>query len=315
MVRKKDLVLVTGGAGFIGSNIIDKLLEKDYKVRIIDNFCTGKIENIRHIINEVELIRGDIRNKNIVDKAMKGVDCVFHEAALRSVPRSIDDPVSTNDVNINGTLNLLMAAKKSGVKRFIYASSSSLYGDAKDLPKKESQRPQPVSPYAVSKLTGEYYCRVFSKSFGLETVSLRYFNVFGPRQDSESKYAVVVPKFINSGLKKEPFLIHGDGKQSRDFTYIDNVVSANILAMKAKDVSGMAFNIACHERYSVLDIAYTVSKILKIKPKFIFEPRRAGDVMHTFADIEFAKKYLKFKPLVLFKEGMSKTIEYFRHKE
>ncbi|MDD5687460.1 MAG: SDR family oxidoreductase [Elusimicrobia bacterium] len=314
MVSKKSLVLVTGGAGFIGSHIVDELLVRDYKVRIIDNFCTGRLENIKHIFNKIELIKGDIRDEKIVRKAMKGIDFVFHEAALRSVPRSIDDPVSTNDVNIAGTLNLLVAAKNEKVKRFIYASSSSAYGDTKELPKRETQKPQPVSPYAVSKLTGEYYCQVFSKIFGLETVSLRYFNVFGPRQDPESKYAVVVPLFIYCGLKNKPFEIHSDGKQSRDFTYIDNVVNANILSMTAKNISGSGgvFNIACNSKHSILEIANTISKITRIKPKFIFKPKRVGDVRHTLADISLAKKYLGYKPSVNFEEGMEKTIDYFR---
>lgn len=313
----KECVLITGGAGFIGSHIADELLKRNYRVRIIDNFCTGSMENIRHILSRVELVKGDIRNKKLVAKTMNGVKYVIHQAALRSVPRSIDDPVSTNDVNINGTLNLLIAAKNTKVKRFVYASSSSIYGDTKALPKKEDQVPLPISPYAASKLTGEHYCRVFAKTFGLETVSLRYFNVFGPRQDPGSKYAVVVPIFIFSGLHKKPFEIHSDGKQTRDFTYIDNVVNANILAMTCPGkigISGMVFNIACHERHSVLDIAYTVSKILKIKPKFIFKPLRAGDVRHTLADNSLAKKYLKFKPSTNFEDGMKKTIEYFKNK-
>lgn len=305
-------VLVTGGAGFIGSHICDELVKQNYRVRVIDNFVTGKMENIEHLLNKIELVKGDIRDKKLVTKITKGVDYVLHQAALRSVPRSIDDPVSTNDVNITGTLNLLIAAKEAKVKRFIYASSSSVYGDTKELPKKESQLPQPISPYAVSKLTGEYYCYVFSKTFGLETVSLRYFNVFGPRQDPESKYAVVIPIFIYSGLKNKPFEIHSDGKQSRDFTYIDNVVNANILAMTSKNVSGKVFNIACNDKHSVLEIAHTVSKILKIKPKFIYKPKRAGDVRHTLADITLAKKFLKYKPLVNFENGMKKTVEYFK---
>ncbi|MBI5574320.1 MAG: SDR family oxidoreductase [Elusimicrobia bacterium] len=312
MVSKKDLVLVTGGAGFIGSSIADELLKRNYRVRIIDNFCTGRIENIKHIIGKIELVKGDIRDGKLVDRIMKGVGFVFHEAALRSVPRSIDDPGSTNDVNITGTLNLLIAAKDNKVKRFIYASSSSVYGDTRELPKRETQKPQPISPYAVSKLTGEYYCQVFSKTFGLETVSLRYFNVFGPRQDPESKYAVVVPIFIYCGLKNKPFEVHSDGKQSRDFTYIDNVVSANILALTARNVSGKIFNIACNEKHSILEIANTVSKILKIKPRFIYKPKRAGDVRHTLADITLAKKFLGYKPLVNFEDGMKKTVEYFR---
>jgi len=312
MVSKKDLVLVTGGAGFIGSNIVDELLKRNYRVRIIDNFCTGRIENIKHILGKIELVKGDIRDKKLVEKTMKGVSFVFHEAALRSVPRSIDDPVSTNDVNITGTLNLLIAAKNAKVKRFIYASSSSAYGDTKELPKEESQKPQPISPYAVSKLTGEYYCYTFSKTFQLETVSLRYFNVFGPRQDPESKYAVVVPLFIYAGLKNKPFEVHSDGKQSRDFTYIDNVVSANILVLTAKNISGKVFNVACNDNHSILEIAHTVSKILKIKPRFIYKPKRAGDVRHTLADVTLAKKFLGYKPLINFEDGMKKTVEYFR---
>ncbi|MBN1385123.1 MAG: SDR family oxidoreductase [Elusimicrobia bacterium] len=315
MVQKKGLVLVTGGAGFIGSHITDELLRRNYKVRIIDNFCTGSMDNIKHILNRIELVKGDIRNKGLVTRTMKGVSYVIHQAALRSVPRSIDDPVSNNDVNINGTLNLLIAAKNAKVKRFVYASSSSIYGDAKELPKREDHVPQPISPYAASKLTGEHYCHVFAKVFGLETVALRYFNVFGPRQDPGSKYAVVVPIFILSGLRKKPFEIHSDGKQTRDFTYVANVVSANLLAMTSSNkagVSGKAFNVACHERNSVLDIAYTVCKILKIKPKFVFKPVRAGDVRHTLADITQAKKFLKFKPSINFEDGMKKTIEYFK---
>lgn len=318
MVQKKGIVLVTGGAGFIGSHIVDELLKRGFPVKVLDNFFTGKMENLdyaRALGRSLEVIKGDIRDKKIVTRSMKDVSYVIHLAALRSVPRSIDDPVSTNDVNINGTLNLLIAAKNTKVKRFVYSSSSSVYGDTKALPKREDQMPQPISPYAVSKLTGEHYCHVFAKTFGLETVSLRYFNVFGPRQDPGSKYAVVVPVFIFSGLRKKPFEIHSDGKQSRDFTYVANVVNANILAMtrpNKADVSGKVFNVACRERNSVLDIAYTVCRILKIKPKLVFKPVRAGDVRHTLADISLAKKYLRFKPSVNFKDGMKKTVEYFK---
>ncbi|MFH1540660.1 MAG: SDR family oxidoreductase [Elusimicrobiota bacterium] len=309
-------VLVTGGAGFIGSHIVEQLLKMKMNVIVLDNFCTGKKENLNFSPSSspssLEIVKGDIRDEKMVAKVMKGVDFVFHEAALRSVPRSIDDPISTNNVNITGTLNLLIAAKNEKVKRFIYASSSSVYGDTKELPKKELQKPQPISPYAVSKLTGEYYCQVFSKTFGLETVSLRYFNVFGPRQDPESKYAVVVPIFIYCGLKNKPFEVHSDGKQSRDFTYIDNVVSANILSLTAKNVSGKVFNIACNKKHSILEIAYNVGKVLGIKPKFVYKPKRVGDVRHTLADITFAGKILKYKPLINFEDGMKKTVEYFR---
>ncbi len=307
-----SLYLVTGGAGFIGSHIVDELVRLGKKVRVIDNFSTGKKENIFHVLDRIELIEGDIRNEKDLKIALKDVDFVLHQAALRSVPRSIDDPISTNDVNITGTLLLLKVAKELNIKRVVYASSSSVYGDSQELPKVETQLPKPVSPYAVSKLTGEYYCRVYSKTFGLETVSLRYFNVFGPRQDPKSQYAAVIPKFITSAILDEELEVHGDGKQSRDFSYIDNVVKANILACEAKNVSGEVFNIACNKNYTVLEIAKTIGEILDKKVKIKHTDVRPGDVRHTLADISKAEKLLGYKVQVDFYEGMRRTVEYFQ---
>lgn len=304
--------LVTGGAGFIGSNISEELLRRGHKVRIIDNFSTGKMSHIKTFKDRIEIVRGDIRKMADLRKAVKGMDYVLHQAALRSVPRSVDDPLSTNDVNVTGTLQLLMAAREAGVKRVVYASSSSAYGDSQILPQKETHTPGPISPYAVSKLAAEHYCRVYAKTFGLETVSLRYFNVFGPRQDPDSKYAAVIPKFIEAALKGEPIEMHGDGKQSRDFTYIANVVDANILAALTPGVSGQVFNIACNESNSVMDIARNIEKQLGIKVKFNYQPSRKGDVRRTCADISKAKKMLKYKPKIKFIEGIERTVFWFK---
>lgn len=312
---RNEIVLVTGGAGFIGSNIVDELVRQKYRVRVLDNFSTGKKENLKEVIDKIDVIKGNICSEKDLKAALMGVKYVLHQAALRSVPRSIDDPVSTNDVNIGGTLLLLKIAREAGVRRVVYAASSSAYGDNPQLPKKETQLPAPISPYAVSKLTGEYYCRVYSKTFGLETVSLRYFNVFGPRQAPESQYAAVVPKFIHSALHDEVIEIHGDGKQSRDFSYIDNVVSANLLAMKAAGASGAVFNIACAEKYTVNDIAGIIAEILGKKLKVKHTGTRAGDVRHTLADISLSKKVLKYRVKVNFKEGMRRTIDYFLNNE
>ncbi|MEA3506968.1 MAG: SDR family NAD(P)-dependent oxidoreductase, partial [Elusimicrobiota bacterium] len=236
--NRNDVYLVTGGAGFIGSHIVYELIARGKKVVVVDNFFSGSRENLKAVMDKIELVEGDIRDAALMNKLCKKADIILHQAALRSVPRSVDNPAATNDVNINGTLNVLIAARDNNIKRVVYASSSSAYGDTEALPKQESQHPLPISPYAVSKLTGEHYCRAFSHTFGLETVALRYFNVFGPRQSPESKYAAVVPIFIKQALNDEPLTIHGDGKQSRDFTYVKNVVNGNLLAATAKDVSG-----------------------------------------------------------------------------
>jgi UDP-glucose 4-epimerase len=243
--------LVTGGAGFIGSNIVDELLKRGARVRVLDNFSTGREDNVQEFASRVDLIRGDVRDEDAVDLAVKGVDYVLHQAALASVPRSIADPTSNNQVNAQGTLNILLAAKKHGVKRVVYASSSSVYGDSQELPKVESMTPNPKSPYAVAKLAAEYYCRVFGELYGVPTVSLRYFNVFGPRQDPNSQYSAVIPLFVKALLEGKSPNIYGDGEQSRDFTFISNVVNANLLACEANVTGARVYNIACGGRYTL----------------------------------------------------------------
>ncbi|NLB34302.1 MAG: SDR family oxidoreductase [Elusimicrobia bacterium] len=307
----KDTYLVTGGAGFIGSNIVDELLNRGKTVRVIDDLSTGSLDNLKDVIDDIQFIEGDIRDLDTMKRASDGCSVILHQAALRSVPRSVDDPFSSNEVNVAGTLTLLLAARDTGVRRVVYASSSSAYGDTPDLPKKETQRPLPISPYAVSKLTGEHYCRAFSHTYGLETVSLRYFNVFGPRQHPESQYAAVVPIFIKLAKEGKPLIIHGDGLQSRDFTYIKNVVNGNLLAAEAEGVSGEVFNIACNNRYSVIDVANAVLKNLNTKVAFEHTPPRKGDVRDTQADISKAEKMLGYKVEVGFEEGMKRTVAYF----
>ena len=303
--------LVTGGAGFIGSHIAAKLLENGEKVRILDDFSTGKWSNIEALEQEVEVVEGDLRDEAAVERAVAGCDYVFQQAALRSVPRSIDDPRANNDVNVTGILNLLIASKRAGVKRVVYASSSSVYGDDPTLPKVETQTPRPISPYAASKIMGEYYCRIYSQLYGLETVAMRYFNVFGPRQDPESIYAAVIPRFITAGLANEAAEVHGDGEQSRDFTYIDNVVAANLLAAKAPGAVGEAFNVACGGRNSLLDVLSAIEDGLGKKVERNHPPSRAGDVKHTLADISKAKELLGYEPLVNFEDGMKRTVDWF----
>ena len=303
--------LVTGGAGFIGSHIVDALIKNGDEVRVIDDFSSGRRENLEGVSDKIELTEGDIRDKAVVGKIMQGIDYVLHQAALRSVPKSLGNPELYNDVNINGTLNILTAARDAKVKRVVFASSSSIYGETDKLPEKEDFLPLLISPYALTKLAGEYYCRIFSQIYGLETASLRYFNVFGPRQSLENEYAVVIPKFITCMLKDEEPPIHGDGKQTRDFTYVENVVHANIKAAAAPGIKCEVFNIACGKAFSVLDIVKYVNKILKkdIKPKL--GPIRQGDVKYTLADISKARKLIKFEPKIGFEEGLVKTVEYF----
>lgn len=306
--------LVTGGAGFIGSNIVDELVKRGQKVRVLDNLSTGNMENLRHLSGKIEFHKGDILVRKDVQKAMKGVDYVLHQAALRSVAKSVEDPWNSNQANVTGTLNVLLSARDARIKRVVYASSSSVYGDCRAYPQKESIAPNPISPYAVSKLAGEYYSRMFSHTMGLETVSLRYFNVFGPRQNPESKYSAVIPAFLDRLRKGKPCVIDGDGKQSRDFTYVSNVVDANIAASTAKGVSGMYFNVASGSDYSVLDVERGLQKILGTKIKRVHGPKRAGDVKRTFADIRAMGKYLKVTPKVDFYEGLDRTVKWFMSK-
>ena len=304
--------MVTGGAGFIGSHIARKLLEMGDAVRVYDDFSTGKWSNLAGIEKDVEVVEGDLRDPDGLIKAARGCEVIFQQAALRSVPRSIDDPRANNDVNVTGILNVLIAAKTNNCRRVVYASSSSVYGDDPRLPKVETQTPKPLSPYAASKIMGEYYAKIYQDLFGLETVSLRYFNVFGPRQDPESKYAAVIPRFITLACAGEPVEVHGDGMQSRDFTYVDNVVVANLLAADAPKAPGQAINVACGDRFTLLDVLAAVEECLGHKIERIHEPSRSGDVPHTQADITRARELLGFAPVVGFADGMRRTVAWFR---
>jgi len=303
--------LVTGGAGFIGSHIVEALVQRGDAVRVLDNLSTGRQDNLKLFGPQIEFIEGDLREKKDLDRAVAGVEVIFHQAALRSVPRSIDDPAATNDVNITGTLNLLLAARKAAVRRVIYASSSSSYGDQKTFPHVETMRPSPLSPYAVAKLSAELYCVMFSRTLGLETVSLRYFNVFGPRQHPDSQYAAVIPKFMLAAKTGVPLEVHSDGKQSRDFTYIANVVHANLLAAEKPKAAGEFFNIACGKNYSLLDLVSTLERFVGHKLERRHSPARSGDVRKTWANIGKARRLLGYKPLVGWEEGLKRTWEWF----
>lgn len=303
--------LVTGGSGFIGSNIVDGLLAGGHSVRVIDNFSTGKRENLNHVLSQIELVEGDIRSYHIVQEVVDGVDVILHQAALPSVPRSIKDPITSNEVNVVGTLNILQAANDAKIKRIVFASSSSVYGDNPELPKHEGMIPNPLSPYAVSKLAGEKYCGVFSRIYGLETVSLRYFNVFGQRQDPNSIYSAVIPKFIKSIMNNQSPIIFGDGEQSRDFTFIANVVHGNILAGTVQCESGLFANCACHDRITLNQLVAMINKYLDKNVKPIYKDPRQGDIKHSFAAIDKAKEKLGYEPLVKFEDGLHQTIDWF----
>jgi nucleoside-diphosphate-sugar epimerase len=305
--------LVTGGAGFIGSNIAEYLVGQGKSVRVFDNFSSGKRENVRPFADKAEIIEGDLRDPQSIQRALTGVRFVLHLGAIPSVTRSVEDPRTTTEVNIVGTVNLLLAAREAGVKRVVFSSSSSVYGDTPTQPKREETIPSPLSPYAVHKITGEYYCRVFWQLYGLETVSLRYFNVFGPRQDPQSQYAAVIPRFITAIMRDQSPVIFGNGKQTRDFSHIENVIDANVAACEApKEALGESFNIACGGRISLLDLVDTVNKIFgkKIKPRF--DPPRPGDILHSQADISKAEKLLGWKPRIVFPEGIAKTIAWYQ---
>ena len=303
--------LVTGGAGFIGSNIVKKLVEKGYSVKVLDNFATGQRSNLEPFLKDIELIEGDIRDFWTVAKATKGIDYILHQAALPSVPRSIDNPLTTTEVNINGTLNLLEAARFNEVQRIVYASSSSVYGDSPVMPKEENMKPMPKSPYAITKLAGEEYCMNFYQLYGLETVALRYFNVFGPRQNPFSQYSAVIPKFINMLKSNQKPTIWGDGETSRDFTYIDNVVDANILACEKKAAAGNVINIACNNAYTLNDLVDKLNKIIGTNISPSHGPDKIGDVKHSLADVSKAREILSYEPEIDFDEGLEKTVEWF----
>jgi nucleoside-diphosphate-sugar epimerase len=311
----ESTVLVSGGAGFIGSHLTDRLLAEGSRVRVLDNFSAGTRANLetaaRHG-DRLEVIEGDIRDLPSVERACRGVSAIFHQAAMRSVPRSVADPLGANEHNVTGTLHILEAARRAGVTRVVYASSSSVYGDRPDLPKREDQPPSPISPYAVSKAAGEQYGRVWSKLFGIDTIGLRYFNVFGPRQDPTSEYAVVIPRFIYWALHGEPLEVHGDGEQSRDFTYIDNVVDANLRAARSPGIGGEVFNVGCGDRVALNAIVERLERMVGHSLTRRHTEPRAGDVRHTLADISHGKRLLGYEPLVPFDEGFRRTFEYFR---
>jgi UDP-glucose 4-epimerase len=308
-----DKFLVTGGAGFIGSNICKRLVSEGCFVRVVDNLLTGKKSNLAGIMDKIDFVQADMGDGDVANSIMKDIDVVLHEGALPSVPLSIDDPAATHRHCVDATFTLLLAARDAGVKRFVYAASSSAYGDAPTSPKVETMPTSPLSPYAVAKLVGEYYCSVFYNVFGLETISLRYFNVFGPQQDPKSQYAAAIPAFVTAILKDKPPTIYGDGEQSRDFTYIDNVVEANLLAARAKYTKGEVVNIACGEAVTVNEIIDMINKIVGKKVKPIYTDPRPGDVKHSLADITLAKKIINFEPVIDFKDGLQKAIEWYRN--
>ncbi len=307
--------LVTGGAGFIGSHIAEKCLLNGHNVRILDNLSTGRKENLAALKGDVEFVEGDIRNMEDLHTAMSGIDMVFHQAALPSVPRSIEEPRACHESNITGTLNVLLAARRSGVKRVIYAGSSSAYGDTPVLPKKEDMTPSPLSPYALAKLTGEYYCQVFSSVYKLETITLRYFNVFGPRQNPESQYAAVIPKFVQAVQENKSPIVYGDGEQTRDFTYVGNVASANILAAQAEKTSGEVVNVATHTQISLNQLLTTLEEFSGQTAQPRYEPPRPGDVRHSFADITRAQQLLGYEPALGFKEGLRLTMAWLKQNQ
>lgn len=306
------LFLVTGGAGFIGSHIATALVSRGDKVRVLDNLLTGKRENLAHLGDSVEFVEGSIVDPAIVASAVKGVDTVFHEAAIPSVPRSIVEPVPSHEANINGTFNVLLASHEAGVRRVVFAASSSAYGDTETLPKIEDMVPNPLSPYAAQKLMGEYYCKVFTRVYGLETVALRYFNVFGPRQDPTSQYSGVISKFVTSLLAGTTPVIFGDGEQSRDFTYVDNVVDCNLRAADSEIASGQVINVGVGERITLNGLLDNLQRIIGTSIKPEYRETRAGDVKHSLASIEAAGKYLGYKPSVSLAAGLEKTVEWYR---
>jgi len=305
-------VLVTGGAGFIGSHLVDALLARGDYVRVFDNFSTGNRANLDQNHPRLEIVDGDLTDPQVVSQAVDGIDLVFHQAALSSVPRSVDRPLDTHAACVTGTLYLLDAARRAGVRRLVYAASSSAYGDQPTSSKRETDLPAPISPYGAAKLAAEYYCQAFSATYGFETVALRYFNVFGPRQDPSGPYSAVIPLFVTAILKGQQPKIYGDGHQSRDFCYVTNVVHANLLAADAQGASGKVFNVACGQNTSLLQLLAQINQLLGTDVAPIHEPARAGDVRESLADISQARRVLGYEPLVSFNEGLQRSIEYYR---
>lgn len=305
-------VLVTGGAGFIGSHLATRLLALGHRVRVFDDLSSGKLTNLEHVKSQVDFVQGDLRYDEECLRVCRDIEFVFHQAAIPSVPKSVEEPEASHDVNVNGTFNILRGAVRQKVRRVIYAASSSAYGNTAESPKHEGIRPEPLSPYAVQKLLGEQYARAFTECYGLETISLRYFNVFGTRQDPQSQYAAAIPAFVTAMLRGEPPTIYGDGEQTRDFTYIDNVVEGNMLAMQAARTCGEAVNVACGGAISVNHVIAEINRLLgtNVKPKYV--PARTGDVRHSCADIRRSRELLGFKPIVSFEAGLTRAIDYYR---
>ena len=304
--------LVTGGAGFIGSNVCRRLVSQGCFVRVVDNLLTGKKSNLDGIIDKIEFIEADMGDKEVAREVMRDIDVVLHQGALPSVPRSVEDPALTHKHCVDATFTLLLAARDARIKRFVYASSSSAYGDSPTMPKTETMVAEPLSPYAAAKLAGEYYCKVFYTVFGLETISLRYFNIFGPYQDPTSQYAAAIPAFVTTILKDKRPTVYGDGQQSRDFTYVDNVVEANLLAARAKETKGQVVNIACGKRVTINAIIELINELLGKDIKPTYAASRPGDVKHSLADIRLAKKVISYKPVVDFRAGLQKAIQWYR---
>jgi UDP-glucose 4-epimerase len=304
--------LVTGGAGFIGSHIAEALVNRGDKVRVLDNLCTGHLSNLQHLQDRIEFIEGDVVDPVAVAAAVKGVDCIFHEAALASVPRSVEMPLDTNAACVTGTLNVLDQARRAGVRRLVYAASSSAYGDQPTSSKRETDLPAPISPYGAAKLAAEYYCQAFTATYGFETVAIRYFNVFGPRQDPNSQYSAVIPLFITALLAGRRPTIYGDGGQSRDFTYVANVVHGNLLAADATGVAGRTINIANGRSTSLLELISMLNQLLGTQVTPIHAAARVGDVRESLADITQARQRLGYEPQVGFEEGLRRSIDYYR---
>jgi nucleoside-diphosphate-sugar epimerase len=305
-----DQFLVTGGAGFIGSHLVRRLLADGGWVRVIDNLATGKRERLRDVEGAIEFIEGDLADPSTCENALSGIDCVLHQAAVPSVQRSVKNPIETNKANVTSTLNLLESCRKHGVRRFVYASSSSAYGDTPVLPKREDMPPNPLSPYALQKFVGERYCQLYFRLYGLETVSLRYFNVFGPSQDPYSEYSAVIPKFATRLQRGESIVVYGDGEQSRDFTYVDNVVEANILALRAPRAAGSVMNIGCGERITLNRLIKILEEILEVQAAVDYQPARPGDVRDSLADISLAQDLLGYKPKISVAQGLRRTVAW-----